>query len=167
MILIHYGHKNVHHVPQNDGKWLEIDWGDCKSCFDSAESASDDHDNVDEYYQNIALKKFNVDASNNINLSFYLNDNIEQTVLLSQNDVSTSNEYDGGVSTREEDNNYYCIEYGLNHNVSLTWFCVCNVTFVIFFWDHFCLCVIIFVSLFMKSFFVQVCDFWCKLNDWL
>ena len=96
--------------------------------FNSAASASDD--NVDEYYQNIALNNFNDDASNNINSSFYLNDNIEQTVLLSQNDVSTSNEYDGGVSTSEKENNYYCNEYGLNHNVSLTWFCVCNVTFV-------------------------------------
>ena len=58
-----------------------------------AASASDD--NVDEYYQNIALNNFNNDINNNINLTLYLNDNIEQTVLFSQNDVSTciSNEY--------------------------------------------------------------------------
>ena len=96
MVLIHHEHKNDTSIPQNDGKWLEIDCGDCKSCFDSATSASDD--NADKYYQNIALKNFNDDASNNIILPFYLNDNIEQTVRLR----STTDEYDGDVSTSQE-----------------------------------------------------------------
>ena len=60
--------------------------------FNAKLAASASDDNVDEYYQNIALNNFNNDTNNNINLPLYLNDNIEQTVLSSQNDVSTSEE---------------------------------------------------------------------------
>ena len=51
----------------NDDKGLEVDCGDCKSRFDAAPRAS--NDNVNEYYQSIALNNFN-DASNIINLPF-------------------------------------------------------------------------------------------------
>ena len=61
--------------------------------FNAKLAASASDDNVDEYYQNIALNNFNNDTNNNINLPLYLNDNIEQTVLSSQNDVLTSHEY--------------------------------------------------------------------------
>ena len=100
-------------IPQNDGKGLEIDWGDCKSGFDSAASASDD--NVDEYYQNIALNNFNNDAMNN--------QNIAQSGVASneyhshEHAAVTSDEYDGDVSTSEDE--YYYNKYGLNHDVSL------------------------------------------------
>ena len=41
-------------------------------------------------------------------------------IIVGQTDVSTSDEYDGDISTSEEENNYYYNEYVLNHDVSLT-----------------------------------------------
>ena len=67
-------------------------------------------------------------------------------------DVSTSNEYDGGVSTSEEENNYnyYCTEYGLNHVMLLLLYSF-GTTFVF---------VLLYLSVcLLNSFVVQVCNF--------
>ena len=107
-------------IPQNDGKALLIDWGECKNGIDSAESASESSD--DNYYQNIAASNYRNDANNDCNLPSYLDDNIDNisngNILANENmEFDNSHEYDGDLSTNEEDENFYN-EYGLNHDVS-------------------------------------------------
>lgn len=108
-------------IPQNDGKPLVIDWGDCKNNTDSAESASDTSD--DKYYQNMIENNYCNDANVNVNLPPYLNDNLD-AVSVEQNEENANEKSDNSfedednVLTSETDSDYYN-EHGLNHDVSV------------------------------------------------